>query len=959
MQTKYQLLKQRFNSFEELEKKISELPDSYDRGYAFEDFAQSFFVLQKARYQIKDFYLRKDIPVKIAELLKLEEKDHGVDGIIVRIDGAIIAVQIKFRSQNIPLTYTELSTFWTEADHADGCLTFTNSLNIPKEAANRRIPQQSITLNELLDLDTAFFDQMNDYFNGNTISKRKSYNREDHQIKIIEETLEKIKTYDRGKIIAACGTGKTVISKWLHDDLNSKATIFFAPSLALIKQTIDSWTTNTDQPFMYMAVCSDQTVVNNDENDAIDYRAHEMSFPVSTSPDDIANFLTSNTDFPKVIFCTYQSADAIANALQTNETLSKFKFSLGLYDEAHRTAGGKNSSMFTVALEDESIPVNKRIFLTATERVASPRLKRAYEEVGETIYSMDNIEQYGHTFSTYNFGQAIKDKIIANYQMVVCSISEDDIADLLKSYRNTVNIDTSGEEHEITVEQLLLQVILAKAFDELPIHKTVAYLNRVSTAKRFINNPTNDILLSDIFSQVATNIPEHDLYTNAVDGSMSAKARKKILDEFANAPFGVIANAKCLTEGVDVPAIDAVFFANPKTSTVDIIQAIGRALRKPKTEDKTAYIILPVIVPPGVQTFDGINAEAFETIHNVISALADQDSDLKDIIEQINYSNGRGGNFGSNQKPNLPIQYLPIGKLNIPNFKESLQFRIGDVNSRTTEDKILLKALTSGSRGSNISRSFTSISDYKEEAMFTSLIKPTLQIFKDRNVTILSSNEIKINNNNVSHTYRLGAIEKLPKRQYTLTDIGYKIMNNEVSNNDIFKVQMLRYYIIDKETGGIIFPYRAWLKVLLEVPKIRKLDFIYALYTLHDTTEESIVSAVDAVKYLQETYPYESQLSVKNKTDVLKLLNQRFNTTLGFNDVWTSRGTSYNQFNYFIKHLLSFDKFIFFDKSNSTVEIMQGERAAVRELLSHHEYLEKLAGEGNITKLREEYTKIK
>lgn len=955
MKTKYLILKKRFNSFEELEKAISERPDSYERGYTFEDFAQAFFELQKAKYQVKHFYLRKDIPEDIVKSLKLEDTDHGVDGVIVRLDGALIAVQIKFRSQNESLTYTELSTFWTEADHADGCLTFTNSINIPKEAANRRVPQQSVTLNELSDLDKIFFEQMYDYFNEKTISIRKSFDREDHQKKIIKETLENINRHDRGKIIAACGTGKTVVSKWLHDDLNSKETIFFAPSLALIKQTIDSWTTNTDNPFMYMAVCSDQTVGDNDEKDVIDYRAHEMSFPVSTSPDDIASFLTIETELPKVIFCTYQSADAVANALKTKESLSTFKFSLGLYDEAHRTAGGKNSTMFTVALYDESIPVSKRIFLTATERVASPRLKRAYEEAGETIYSMDNVEQYGHTFSTYNFGEAIKDGIIAKYQMVVCTISEDEVAELLHSYRKTINIDISAEEQEVTVEQLLLQVILAKAFDELPIHKSVAYLNRVSTAKRFVKN---NISLSDVFSQVATNIPEHNLYVNVVDGSMSAKRRKKILDEFANAQYGVMANAKCLTEGVDVPAIDSIFFANPKTSIVDIIQAIGRALRKRKKEDKTAYIILPVILPSGVETFDGINAEAFETIHNVISALAEQDSELKDTIEQINYSNGRGGNFGSNKTSNLPLQYLPIGKVSIPNFKEALQFRIGDVNSRTAEDKILLKALTSGSRSSNISRSFTSISDYKEDAMFKSLIEPTLQIYKDRNATILSTSDIKINNNNVSHSYRLGAIEKEPKKQYSLTTLGNQILNNEVSTNDVFKVQMLRYYIIDKETNGIIFPYRAWLKVLLEVPKIRKLDFIYALYTLHDTTDESIANAINAVKYLQETYPYEGQLNVENKKDVLELLNKRFNTSLGFNDVWTSRGTSYNQFNYFIKHLLSFDNIINYDKANATVEIIQGERSAVKELLSHHAYLEKIAAEGNVTKLREEYTKL-
>lgn len=957
MNTKFEILKKLYKSYIELEEAIKVLPTEYERGYAFEDFSKAYCTILKDKLQIKEFYMRNEIPEKYLEQLKLESTDHGVDALIVEWDGSLIAVQMKFRSDNSNLTYRDLSTFWTEADDADGCLTFTNSTNIPKAAQNRRVPQRSITLSDLLDLDETFFEQMYEYFNfNNVVSKREYHHRKEHQIKMIDDVLDQLKYHQRGKILAACGTGKTVVSKWLHDDLASKVTIFFAPSLALIKQTIESWTSNTEKKFMYMAVCSDQTVISSDENDSVDFHSHEMSFTVSTSPEMIIDFLTVETNVPKVIFCTYQSADAVANAIDKVKESQEFSFDLGLFDESHRASGVGENAMFTIALEDSNIPIKKRIFLTATERVVSKALKEKYEQTGATVYSMDNSEQYGPTFHSYNFGQAISEGVIAKYKMVVCTIAEDEVGDLLQQYFGKVNIDSSGEEREATVEQILLKVIMAKAYDELGITKTVAYLNRVSAAKRFVSEHSNDVSLTDVFSQVAPQIAEHDLYVNAVDGTMSAKDRKIIMDRFAAAAYGVLANAKVLSEGVDIPEIDAVFFANPKTSSVDIIQAIGRALRKKPGVDKTAYIILPVIIPSGVETFSGINAEAFETIHKVIAALADQDSDLKDIIEEVNYENSRRTNFGSTRSTRLPMTHIPVGKLSIPNFSEALEFRIGDVNSRTAEEKIQLKALTSGSRRSKITRSITSISDYKAEAMFTSLIKPTLQIFMDKGVEQLTSAEIKINNNNVSHTYRLGAIEKGPKRTYVITQLGKDILAGKVTDEEVFKLQMLRYHILDKETEEMIFPYRAFLKVLLGVPYIRKIDFIFGLYIMHSTNHEAIEKAIDTINYLQETYPYEEQLSVRNKELVLDRLNARFNTELGFMDVWTSRGSTYNQFNYFVKHLLHFESFVEYDKNTATLQIEPSQRMAVMALLTQHEYLEELAAEGKFEQLRKEYT---
>ncbi len=941
---KYELfLKGPYNTWAELEKKIEKIEDDVEKGITFEYFAKYYLLLNKELYEVDKVFMRHEIPEEIAKKLKLESKDHGVDGVIIRKDGKVVAYQVKFRTGRQSPTYRELSTFWTESEHADFRLIIANSIELPPATERRK--QQMVVLADSLDsLSEAFFLDMKNIIEGKEPIRKEPPKPRDYQEKIINDVLQYFEEKDRGKLLAACGIGKTLVAKWINDRLGSQCTLFIAPSLSLIKQTLEEWTSKTEAQFTFLAVCSDQTVVNDVSGDESNLKVSEVNFPVTTDPEVIKEFLHGQSELPKVVFSTYQSLDAIMNALMGEELI----FDLAIFDESHRTAGTKDSPMFVYALDDKFIPIKKRLFMTATERIVTPRIKKFAEQAGVEVFSMDDEDKYGIIFSELNFGDAIEKNIIADYKVVVCSIDEDELFELVKN-NHYVQVDIEDETSSTTIDNLMKQVILAKAVKELGVKKVISYHSKVDLAQKFISGSKYQLSLYDVFTQVAPSIKDSELYLGHVNGKMTSGQRKKILNDFEKSEYGVISNAKCLTEGVDVPVIDAVYFADPKDSTIDIIQAVGRALRKKQGEQKTSYILIPVILPKGVTSFSGLRTELFDTLHSVIQALRDQDKKLAHIIDDVNYqiATGQGGprkgkvNSGLQQK----VMVLAPDKIKIADFESSLQFRIGEINKEADNAPSKLQFTgAKGERKSSIKRVFTSMGDYNMDAYKTSLVLPTLQRFSSHE-DVKSGNELKINNNNVSHTVRLGAIQKIDKKNYQLTPIGIRIMEDPLSFEPIFQQQLLKYYIVNDENGEILFPYRTWFKCMAQVPSIRKLEFIYCMYTLRDTREETINLAVERMLYLQNTYVNPELLSEDNKEKVLEILNKKFDIELDYKDVWSSRGTSYNQFNYFKKHLLTFGNIFQEGNGKHVLEVIPGSLVNIHNLLRETEEIERIAQE--------------
>lgn len=949
-----------FSSFSEWEKAVEAINNTTEKGNAMEHLTYFYLRRNSGYYNIKEIYTEDKIPEALRIRLKLEHKDNGVDGVIVRSDGKTVAYQVKFRSEHSVPTAKELSTFWAESEYADMRLICANCNTLPKVSAKKK-NQMSILLDKFNDLDKEFFDEFLKYLiNGNEIVENNYKVKATpdgeylYQRELINQIKEGLAANKRGKFIAACGIGKTLIAMWVHEEMKAGTVLFTVPSLALIKQTLESWVKNRNIPFGYLCVCSDSTVADIDE-DNININSSDVDFPVTTNPVEIRKFLSGNAE-KKIVFVTYNSLDAVSNALCDTD----FKFDIGIFDESHRTAGTKDSLMFVYGMDDKYIPITYRLFMTATERLVSPKLKNTVENAEDIIFSMDDVSKYGPTLASLNFGRAIEKGIICDYKIVACTITEDDIADLISNNR-IVTTELGDSVATASIDVLLKEAIIGKVMKELDVKKVISYHAYVKNAKTFVNGNSVVHAVGDIIDDIISDTGNTSTYTGHINGAMSAGERKEILSDFANSKRGIISNAKCLIEGVDVPATDAVYFVDPKNSMIDIVQAVGRALRKfSSKQSNCSYIIVPIVIPNNATLFSHIAPTSFDTLHNVIQAMRSQDSNLADIIDEINFS-AATGTLGKQGIPlSDKILFMPYSKMNITDFENSLTLRIAEVNKNPSEINApaIWTENTRNARKSEMKRVFVSIGDYTLDAYLDSLVMPTLKKFTDFDAEMYAD-DIKFNHNNVSHAVRMGVIAKKGKR-YAITQLGKALLSNPNIYNSLAKEQLLKYYCVNKEDGSVLFPYRAIFKIFLNFEYITRFEFLYCIYSLRNTSDAAINEAVERISYLRDTYSNIDILSEANKENVLDIINTKYNVHFGFKDIWTSRTTTYNQFNYFKKHLWIFDNIFVTSESRSEKEkirIIPGVQSSIQQLLDLTADIEAVAATGDINKLSELYGK--
>ena len=941
-------------NFTDWETTVESFDSTIEKGNAMEHLV--FFLLKTRSnyYGIKEIYMEDEIPSNIRDRIKLETKDNGVDGVYITSDDKITAYQVKFRSGHAVPTAQELSTFWAESEYADVRLIAANCSSLPK-VSNKKKNQISILLDTFLGLDEEFFKAFSAYLKDRSISIPKSnYTPRDYQEEIIDNIINGFKNDDRGKLIAACGAGKTLVSMWVHEKMKAHTVLFVVPSLALIKQTLEEWARHASDEFSYICVCSDSSVSLNEE-DYINVNSSEVDFPVTTNPEQIINFINSSSS-KKIVFCTYNSLDAIANAANDPSV----NFDIGIFDESHRTAGTKDSLMFVYGMDDNYIPIKKRLFMTATERLVSPRLKDAVDNSENVIFSMDDKAKYGETFASLNFGEAIERNIICDYKIVTCTITESDIADLVSKHR-IITTELGESEAATNIDVVLKQVLIGKVMKELDVRKVISYHSFVKGAKLFVSGSSKILPVGDVIDSIISDTANVSTFTSHINGSMPAGERKAILDTFSKSKRGLISNAKCLTEGVDVPAIDAVYFVDPKNSMVDIVQAVGRALRKSSEKDNdTSFIIVPIVVPDNASLFSHIDPSKFDTLHNVIQALRSQDNRLADIIDKINYSAATGSLGSAKKALGSKVLFMPYSKLGINDFEKSLTLRIAEINKNPSENvkTSIWKESEKNVRKSAMKRVFVSIGDYTMEAYFNSLVLPTLSQF-DTPDEDASGNKLKINHNNVSHAVRMGVIRKNGKT-YHMTELGKLLLEDSSIQESIAKEQLLKYSCLNKDTGELLFPYRAILKILAAVEYVTRFEFLYCIYSMKSTSDDAIQDTIERIQYLRDTYPNIDILSEANKEKVLSILNTKYDLEFGFKDIWTSRTTTYNQFNYFKKHLWAFDNIFETSEDRSTKEMIRikpGTQSAIKELLDLTSAIETCATSGDSNEVNELYTK--
>lgn len=898
----------KFQTFEEFENFVKGLSTMKDRGDAFEEFAYLYFVYNKDIYDIKEIYSESEIPQVLKEKYKLELSDYGVDGLIITNNGESIAYQVKFRSDNTSATYSELATFWAESEYCDKRCIFSNCMQLPSQAQKKK-NQFQILLDSFLSLDVDFFTSIYELANNIPLTKKQKYTPRDYQEVIINDVVNGFEVHNRGKIICACGTGKTLTAMWIKETLKSKKTLFVVPSLALVRQTLVEWKKQCNIPFSHLVVCSDQTI-NNLQDEITLEESSSSNIPVTTDANAVKDFLL-NIDGDYVVFSTYQSLDCIMSALMM---IPEFQFDLAFFDEAHRTAGTNDSAMFSIGLEDEYININKRLFMTATERVVTPRVKQLASEQDYTIFSMDDVNTYGPVFSRLDFGMAIEKNIINDYKVILSVINDSDIKNLL----NEKSISSDGLT-SLNTDITLKQLILAKAFSDLSVKKVITYHSTVKQAREFVYGSNSNYPFDAILDNVM-NTDQISKYFSHVNGTMSSAVRTSIFDNFKKNSISIMSNASCLTEGVDIPIIDAVYFVEPKSSMINIIQAIGRALRKsPEKANEFSYIIIPVLIDDSINNFTQINPQKFDTLHMVIQALRDQDSRLAEEIDILNMSIATSK--GGNHKPTTHVGVFIPNRLSLDDFCNSLSLRIADVNKNTDKNNApSIKSVES--RHSAFTRVFRTMGDYAIESYENSLVKPALDKFANENSIVLKQNLSSLNHNAVSHCIKIGFLNIDSRGFCTLTPIGKQYKNKSHSFVEIFKRQSLKYFEYNGNTTSVLFPYRSFFKVLKEFESISRLEFLYAIYTLKGSQNKDIEYSIEIIREIRESYPNINILSDENKKRVLSALNLKYGTEFNHSDVWTSRTTAYNQYNYFKAQIMAFDDILSGD-SNSNVLIKQ------------------------------------
>jgi predicted helicase len=609
-------------SFAELEQRIVDLPTRQERGDAFEVFAEAYLATQKVN-QAAEVWPDGAVPLGIIECLKLPPKDMGVDGVYRTLGGACAAYQVKFRTGRKAQTWGELSTFIGLADRADLKVLFTNSDEVIDVVSERRdfFCIRGADLDRLTEGDLEVIDN---WLRGSFVAPELKTPRP-HQAEALDAILKGLEDHDRVTSVMACGTGKTLTALWMAERLDAQRVLVLVPSLALIRQTLHEWLKETswERP-RFLAVCSDPTVRQKAEDEIIVHQA-DLDFPVSTNPEEVRAFLGEKPEGVQVVFSTYQSAHVVGEAME-----DQTPFDIAIFDEAHKTAGHEGGR-FAFALEDANLPIAKRVFMTATPRHYDVRNKDK-EGDKKLVYSMDVPETYGPIVHTLSFAKAAAatPPIICNYKVIISVVTSDMIDDDLLKH-GEVLIDGDPVKARSVANQIALQM----ACEEHDLRKVFSFHRSVASAKDFTGETS---------SSIKNHLPSYE--TLHVNGAMRTAYREKVMQAFRDADRAVISNARCLTEGVDVPAVDVVAFLSPRKSKVDIVQATGRAMRKAEGKE-CGYLLLPLFLETesGESIEEALERTGFEEAWNVLQAMQEQDAELAEIIREMRVERGRTGGF--------------------------------------------------------------------------------------------------------------------------------------------------------------------------------------------------------------------------------------------------------------------------------------------------------------------------
>ncbi|MCL7405314.1 Helicase associated domain protein [Paradonghicola geojensis] len=556
---------------------------------------------------------------------KWQRQDLGTDLVFRDNDGLIWAVQAKCYSEHRTTTKGDLNSFLADTGRKEvDKRLWIQTTNKMEAKALKTIKGQDkpVTVFQLNDFREAQIDYPESFSDIHKAKVKDKPKPDTHQVEAIQAVREGLQTIDRGQLIMACGTGKTFTTLWIKEALGVQTTLVLLPSLSLLSQTMREWAWAKNQHFEILNVCSDKSVGARSK-DAEDMLVADASFPVTSDTEEISRFLKKAG--PKVLFCTYQSSELIA---QVQADISVPAFDLAIADEAHRCAG-KADAGFATILDGEKIRAAKRLFTTATPRYFGKAIKDEANARSIDVIGMDNEEIFGPVVHKLSFGEAIQRELLTDYQVVIVGVDEP----MVKEWIDNYEIVSANSDKQHDARTLAAKIGLIKAIKGYDLERVISFHSNISRARDFSEE------LPEIVEMVeAEHRPSGEFLSNYVSGEMKAGDRKDKIEKLKKLEGfdrGILTNARCLAEGVDVPSLDGVAFIDPRGSQVDIIQAVGRAIRKVRgaTVQKKGTIVIPVFIEDGDDPEASIEASNFKPVWDVLKALRAHDEELAVVLD--------------------------------------------------------------------------------------------------------------------------------------------------------------------------------------------------------------------------------------------------------------------------------------------------------------------------------------
>jgi predicted helicase len=599
-------------------------PDPGIRGRQFEHFVKWFLTADPEwSTQVDQVWLWHEYPDRWGA-------DCGIDLVFRHRNGEHWAVQAKCYSPDHDITKHDVDKFLSESNRPGIAhrLLIATTDRIGTNARQVCDAQEKPVVRFLLsDFEKSALEYPSDFDSLPQAKRKPRPQPREHQREAIDAVVQGFETAERGQLIMACGTGKTYVTLWVREQLAAQRTLVMVPSLGLLAQILREWTFAASIPFEVLCVCSDQTVGARGSDEAI-HSVADLAFPVTSDAAEVKRFL--GDEGSRVVFSTYQSSVVIA-AAQADAGVPAFD--LVVADEAHRCAG-KAGSDFTAILDNALIRSTRRLFATATPRTYSSTVHKAAEDRGVEVVGMDNAALFGDVLYALPFGQAIERKLLTDYRVVIIGVDDPTIAQWIAN-RELVS---TGTGIETDGESLAAQIGLLKAIKDYDLKRIISFHSCVNRAEAFSSD------MRQVMAWISDeHRPSDSLRTDFVSGNMPASKRKLKLDQLKALSAderGVLSNARCLSEGVDVPSLDGVAFIDPRSSQVDIIQAVGRAIRLSPNK-KAGTIILPVFIKAGEDAISTIEASNFKPVWDVLNALKAHDDVLACELDQLRTDLGR------------------------------------------------------------------------------------------------------------------------------------------------------------------------------------------------------------------------------------------------------------------------------------------------------------------------------